>query len=86
MVSFWAPAMTKSKSSKKNTAENTAWWLNSKPQMIGIQTKLSRPSEKRLMTRGPGWVAQSIIASSQYSEVVGSIPGKGTYKNQPMNA
>ena len=35
---------------------------------------------------GPGQVAQLVRASSQYDKVVGSIPGQGIYKNQPMNA
>ena len=34
----------------------------------------------------PGQVAQLVRASSWYTMVVGSIPGQGTYKNQPMNA
>ena len=33
----WAPVLTKSNSAKKNTAETTAWWFNSQPQMIGFQ-------------------------------------------------
>ena len=35
---------------------------------------------------GPGWVAQLLRASSQYTKLVGSIPGQGTYEKQPMNA
>ena len=35
---------------------------------------------------GPGWVAQLVRASSQYTKVAGSIPGQGTRKTQPMNA
>ena len=31
-------------------------------------------------------MAQLVRASSQYTRVVGSISGRGTYKNQPMNA
>ena len=34
---------------------------------------------------GPGWVAQLVRALSQYSKVVGSIPGKVTFENQPVN-
>lgn len=37
VVSIWGPVFTKSNSWKKNTAETTAWWLNSQPQMIGLQ-------------------------------------------------
>ena len=33
----------------------------------------------------PGWVGQLIRALPQYAKVAGSIPGQGTYKNQPMN-
>ena len=32
--------------------------------------------------RGPHWVAQLIRELSLYVKVEGSIPGKGTYKNQ----
>ena len=34
------------------------------------------------------WPASSVgeRASSQYAKAVGSIPGQGTYKKQPMNA
>ena len=32
----------------------------------------------------PGWVAQLVRASSQYTKVKGSIPRQGTYKNQPI--
>ena len=35
---------------------------------------------------GPGQVAQLVRALSGYAKVAGSIPGQGTYKNQPMNA
>ena len=35
---------------------------------------------------GPGWVAQLVGASSWRAKVMGSIPSRGTYKNQPMNA
>ena len=35
---------------------------------------------------GPGWVCQLVRASSRYAKVSGSIPGQGTYKNQPMHA
>ena len=35
---------------------------------------------------GPGLVAQLVRAPFWYVKVVGSIPGQGTYKNQPMNA
>ena len=34
----------------------------------------------------PGQVAQLVRALSWYAKVAGSIPGQGTYKNQPMNA
>ena len=34
---------------------------------------------------GPGWVAQLVRMLSWYAKVVGSIPGQGTCKNQPMN-
>ena len=36
--------------------------------------------------QGPGQVAQLVRASSQYTKVVGSISGQGTYRKQPMNA
>ena len=36
--------------------------------------------------KNSGQVAQLIRASSQYAKVMGLIPGKGTYKKQPMNA
>ena len=32
------------------------------------------------------WPGNSVGVSSQYAKVAGSIPGQGTYKNQPMNA
>ena len=35
---------------------------------------------------GPGQVAQLVRASSGYAKVVSSIPGQGTYENQPMTA
>ena len=35
---------------------------------------------------GPGQVAQLVKASSPNSKVAGSIPGQGTYKEQPLNA
>ena len=35
---------------------------------------------------GPGQVAQLVRATSWYAKVAGSIPGQGTYKNQPTNA
>ena len=47
--------------------------------LIGNQTHLNQSSS-------PSWVAQLVRASSWYTEVVGSIPGQGTYKSQPMNA
>ena len=34
----------------------------------------------------PGRVALLVRALSQYAKVVGSIPGQGTHKNQPVNA
>ena len=34
---------------------------------------------------GPGQVAHLVTASSWYAKFAGSIPGQGTYKNQPMN-
>ena len=34
----------------------------------------------------PGQVAQLVTVSSQYAKVMGSIPGQGIYKKQPMNA
>ena len=34
----------------------------------------------------PGWIAQLVRASSRYAKVADSVPGQGTYKNQPMNA
>ena len=34
---------------------------------------------------GPGQVAQLIRALSWYAKVAGSIPGQGTFKNQPMS-
>ena len=33
-----------------------------------------------------GQVAQLVKVLFQYVKVAGSIPGQGTYKNQPMNA
>ena len=33
-----------------------------------------------------GCVAELVRALSRYVKVVGSIPGHGTYKKQPMNA
>ena len=32
---------------------------------------------------GPGWVALLVRALSRYAKVAGSIPSRGTYKNQP---
>lgn len=34
---------------------------------------------------GPDWVAQLVRTLSQYTKVMGSIPGRDTYKSQPMN-
>ena len=34
----------------------------------------------------PGCVAPLVRALFQYAKVVGSIPGQGTHKKQPMNA
>ena len=34
----------------------------------------------------PGQVAQLVGVLSPYTRVPGSIPGQGTYKNQPMSA
>ena len=34
----------------------------------------------------PGRVAQWVTVLFQYAKVAGSIPGRGTYKNEPMNA
>ena len=39
----------------------------------------------RSLEEGSGWVVQWIRVSSQYAKAVGSIPGEGTYKNQPTN-
>ena len=39
-----------------------------------------------LLRQSPGQVAQLVRASSQNTKVEGSIPGQGTYKNQPMSA
>lgn len=33
----------------------------------------------------PGSVSQLVRALSQYTKVVGSMPGQGTCKDQPMN-
>ena len=38
------------------------------------------------VTESPGQVAQLVGASPWYTKVEGSIPGQGTYKNEPMNA
>lgn len=35
--------------------------------------------------QGPGQVAQLAGASASYTRVVGSFPGQGMYKNQPMS-
>ena len=40
-------------------------------------------SLKKKKSLGP--VAQLVRVLSRYTKVVGSIPNKGTYKNQPMN-
>ena len=37
-------------------------------------------------SRSPGQVAQLVKVLSQYAKVADSIPGQGTYKNQPKNA
>ena len=34
----------------------------------------------------PGWVAQLVRVSSQYTKVPGSTPSQSSHKNQPMNA
>ena len=36
--------------------------------------------------RNSGQVAQLVRVAGWYAKVVGSIPGQGTYKNQPANA
>ena len=40
----------------------------------------------RMEPWSPGWVVQWSEPLPRYVKVVGSIPGQGTYKNQPMNA
>ena len=40
---------------------------------------------KKLLS-GLGWAAQLVRVSSWHAKVVGSIPGQGTYKNQPVSA
>ena len=44
------------------------------------------PQALKIDNACPGWVAQSVRASSQYAKVAGSIPGQGTYESQPTNA
>ena len=44
------------------------------------------PSAVVKIMQGPGQVAQVGRALSQYTMVVGSIPGQGTYRKQPMSA
>ena len=41
---------------------------------------------KKLKLRCPGQVAQSVGAPFRYAKVVSLILGRGTSKNQPMNA
>ena len=47
---------------------------------ILLQIRKPRLRELQKLT-GPGWVAQLVRVLSPYT-----IPGQGTYKNQPMNA
>lgn len=42
--------------------------------------------QKETKARGPGWVSQLVRASSRYTKVAGSIPSRGTCKNQPVDA
>ena len=42
--------------------------------------------EAREQQSRPGRVGLLVRTWSRYTKVVGSIPGQGTYKNQPMNA
>ena len=42
--------------------------------------------ESKVNKSGPDGAAQLVRMWSQYTKVAGSIPGQGTYKNQPMNA
>ena len=46
--------------------------------------KFSFIKKKKNKLSGSGQVAQLVKAKFQYAKVVGSIPGQGTYKNQPM--
>ena len=46
------------------------------------QSKTREENKKIKSMVNPGGVVQLVGASSQYTEVVGSIPGQGTYKNQ----
>lgn len=41
--------------------------------------------EIKIWGYGPGWVAQFVGTFFQYASILGSIPGQGTYKCQPIN-
>ena len=56
-------------------------YLHRKLQEIKKKTK----TNKQTKTLCPGWVAQLVRVSSPHTKIVGSIPGQGTYKKQPMN-
>ena len=64
--------------------------LRKKQSLRDIQTgktiKKINIHQYRNRTVGPGQVAQFVRESSRYSNIVGSIPHQGTYKNQPINA
>lgn len=53
-------------------------------------SKCGAPGKERgwglkVVSSGPGWVTEAVRALSQYAKAAGSIPGQGTYKNQPLD-
>ena len=53
-------------------------------QWVSVSLPLSKSI--LFLKKCPGHIAQLVRASSRYTKVAGSIPGQGTYKNQPMSA
>lgn len=49
-------------------------------------TSINKDNLINIMFRSPGRVPQLVRESSRHAKVAGSIPGRGMYQNQPMNA